>query len=125
MLLENRVRNSHGTMEDHLSRTAVGFLNVVSGQAVGAVMEMQAHIQAGQFVGKRRDHADIVRDQHHGDSGFRFPVSNPLQEQVLTFGVHSHRGFVEQQEFGLVDQGAGDEDALLLATGEFPRGRSA
>ena len=41
-----------------------------------------------------------------------------LLHQRLAFGVQRAGGFIEQQDAGVAEQGAGQSDALALATGE-------
>jgi hypothetical protein len=54
----------------------------------------------------------IVRGQHHR------VVANQLFEQAECSHIEARIGLVEQQDRRIVQQGAGDRDALLLATRE-------
>lgn len=47
-----------------------------------------------------------------------------LVDQALTFGVESGSGFVEQEDFRISEDGAGDGDALALTTGELGAART-
>lgn len=42
-----------------------------------------------------------------------------LVDERLGFGVECGRGFVENQDVGVLEERTGDGDALLLATGEL------
>jgi hypothetical protein len=42
-----------------------------------------------------------------------------LVDESFGLGVEGRGGFVEDQDVGVLEQGAGDGDALLLAAGEL------
>jgi hypothetical protein len=64
-------------------------------------------------------HGAVVRYQHHGQATFPphgLKQANDLVSRVL---VEVAGRFVGQQDLGLLDQGAGDGDPLLLAAGQL------
>ena len=67
-------------------------------------------------------HQNFIRQLHRthavGDDEAGAPGHDALQtteNYVLRFGVHGREGVVEDQDFGLLHQGAGHAYALLLA----------
>jgi len=63
-----------------------------------------------------------VRHQDDRDSLAAVQVLEHVQHFLGGGGVQVPRGFVRQQDAGVVDEGAGDGYALLLAAGELGRG---
>jgi hypothetical protein len=64
---------------------------------------------------------DVVRYDEGGEAASVAKVENLLKYGVATDGVEARGGFVEEDEFGVADEGAGNGDAFLHATGEFGR----
>src|SRR5207245_4543091 len=62
----------------------------------------------------------IVRDQYHGLS-FLVQADQQLDNDLRSLGVEVARRLVGPDDGGLMHQGAGDSDPLLLAAGEHVR----
>src|SRR5690349_2230518 len=62
--------------------------------------------------------AHFVGDHDHGHA-LLGELDHHIQDLVDHFGVQRRGGFVEQHDLGLHGQGAGNGDALLLATGQL------
>jgi hypothetical protein len=56
----------------------------------------------------------IVRDQDDGFAGGDEFIEK-LEDLLACFGIERAGGFISQEDEGLIDHGAGDADALLLA----------
>ncbi len=63
------------------------------------------------------DGAEAVGDDEGGAALHQ--VAQGILDQMFALGVQRTGGFVEDQDFGIGEDGAGDGDALLLAAGEF------
>ncbi len=59
-----------------------------------------------------------MRDEDEGDAGGLLDVLELLLHVLAELQVERGERLVEQQELGVVDEGAGDSHALLLAAGE-------
>ena len=64
------------------------------------------------------DCAEAVRDGDRGVVAFE-QLGEGLVDEGFGFGVEGGGRFVEDQDVGVFEQGAGDGDALLLAAGEL------
>ena len=75
-------------------------------------------VEAHYAVGERHDEVEVVRD--HDDAAAS--VVPDLRDQAVEFGlsvdVHVLDGLVENEQFGVAQQGAGEQDALALSAGE-------
>ncbi len=94
----------------------------ILGQALRAVVVVQRAIEARHAVAGRDDAAEIVRDDDEGEAEALLEVVEQADEPFLAGLVDAGGGLIEEQEPGFGDQGAGDEDALLLAAGQAPDG---
>ena len=65
------------------------------------------------------DSAQSVSNHHHSLTAFADQFVESLLHLVFTLGIQGTRGFVEEQNFGLSDEGSGDCNALFLAAREF------
>ena len=82
---------------------------------VGAELGDAAGDEDGDLVGVARG-GDAVGDE---DGGATFHDSLQAAEDALFgVGVDAGEGVVEDEDFGIADDGAGDGGALLLAAGE-------
>ena len=61
----------------------------------------------------------VVGDEEDGDALVAVEALQEVHDFVAGFGVEVAGGFVGEDEFGLVNESAGDGDALLLAAGEL------
>jgi len=86
--------------------------------AFGAVGEDAAFLHHDDAVDLRQDVGQVVGD--HEDAGALVgDAAEGLAEFALGGEVEGVGGFVEEEHFGLVDEGAGDHDAALLAGGHL------
>ena len=60
-------------------------------------------------------------DHDPGFALFMDQVGEDLDHLIGAFGVQAGGGFIGQHDAGVVDQGAGDGDALFLPAGELSR----
>jgi hypothetical protein len=70
---------------------------------------------------ERRDHAQVVGNEHVGEVAPLLQGAQQLDDLGLNEHVQRARGLVEHDECRLQHDGAGDRDALPLAAGEFMR----
>ena len=89
------------------------------GHVFGGIVVMQRDVEAGDAVGHVADGAEVVAGEEEGEVHFAFEGLDKLDELLLADAVDAGGGFVEEQELGAGGQGAGDEDALLLASRKF------
>ena len=82
---------------------------------MGAGVDDLAVVHDDDAVGER-DHAHAVRDHERGAVAGEF--FEHLEDELLAFDVDLAGGFVEQQDFGIAEDRAGERDALPLAAGE-------
>jgi hypothetical protein len=87
--------------------------------AWGSVESDGALVYPEDLVGDGEGFWDIVRDDEGGEAASVSEIENLLKYGVATDGVESCGGFVEEDEFGVSDEGAGNGDAFLHASGEF------
>ena len=59
----------------------------------------------------------VVGDQHQGRAAFAVKLEQQFGDMRASMGVEVAGGFVGKQHLGLGGEGAGQCDALLLATG--------
>ena len=64
-------------------------------------------------------HAGVVGDDDEGFAGFIDDAEEHVHDGGTCGGVEIAGGFVGVEDAGIVDEGAGDGDALLFAAGEF------
>ena len=89
------------------------------GGAVGVVdVGDFAVVEGGDAIGVRED-AVVVGDDEDGAFGAAGDLFEDFHDEEAVFGVESGGGFVADDEAWVVDEGAGDGDALLLAAGEL------
>ena len=73
----------------------------------------QVHDAGGVLFGQ----LGVVRD--HDDQAVVCDFGEQVHDLDARFGIERARGFVGQQDFGVVDEGAGDGHALHLAAGQL------
>lgn len=91
------------------------FLDGLLGDFGGGV-DVEVVVEAEDALDAAGDGEDIVGDEHDGHAFLE--LTEGLVEGGLVALVDIGGGFVEEEEFGFGDEGAGDEDALALAAGE-------
>ena len=102
------------------ARGGSGFEGVVVG-FVAVVDALDAAVfHFGHAVGVAED-AGVVGDNDDAAVGGFGDVVEEFHDFGAVFLVEGGGGFIADDEAGFVDEGAGDGDALLLATGEFGR----
>ena len=77
-------------------------------------------VHHGHVIAEIADHAQIVRDEDHGESQGGAQVEQQLQDLGLDRDVEGGEGLVGDQQFGFQGERARDPDALPLAAGELP-----
>ena len=63
--------------------------------------------------------ADVVCHHDHGDLLAHVQIDQDFHDNVCATGVQIASRFIEQQNLGLVGDGSGDSDSLLLTTGQL------
>ncbi len=109
-------------VEDGVHVALEDFEEDVRGEALGAVVVVEVFGEAGDAVAAGDAAAEVVGDHDEGEVDFLFEGFEEGEEFFLAGLVDAGRGFIEEEDFRLIDQGAGDKDALLLAAGEAPDG---
>ena len=107
----------HAVVLDYGHTRAVHFVQDVGcddavGGAVGDDAAVEAH-DAGEVYGHG---VDFVGGEDDGDAGV-VEVVEEVHDIVAGFDIDAGGGFVQEEEFGAADEGAGEEDALLLSAG--------
>ena len=82
---------------------------------VGAEFDDAAGVQDGDAVGVA-DGGDAVGNEDGGAAAHY--VAQVVEDFVFGVGVDAGEGVVEDEDFGIANEGAGDGGALLLAAGE-------
>ena len=85
---------------------------------VGVIADEVAEFEFDDSAAHVVDGAGVVGGHDDGGAGAVDLVEED-HDAVSSFGVEVTGGFVGEQHEGAVDEGAGDSDALLFATGEF------
>lgn len=89
-------------------------MGVAFGQDVAAVHDDEAVAEVGSLV-------HVVGGEEHGDS-LCAQHAQFLPDEMASLRVEAGGGLIENKDLGLVDQGAGDDEAPLHATGEVADG---
>ncbi len=85
---------------------------------LGAIGEDTAFVEEGNALHFREDVAQVVGDEDDGAALAGLEADEFIQ-MALGGEVEAGAGFIEQQGFGLVDEGAGQEDAAGFSAGEL------
>lgn len=76
-----------------------------------------AGVHDGEAVAEDFGFVHVVGGEDDGEAGFADGLDE-FPEVATGLGVEAGGGFVEEEDFGAVDEGGGDGEALFLATGE-------
>src|SRR5512142_3121736 len=79
-----------------------------------------APVQQENFVRGKTDHARVVSDNQNGPARI-MQVREQLHDRRAAGGIEVAGGLICQNKTGIIDQCAGDRDALLLPAGKFRR----
>src|SRR6202795_2679203 len=90
----------------------------VAQEIAGAAVEDEPPVEAGELRDLLGDDADVVADEDEGDLALAVQVVEQRVEARLRLGIDASRRLVQDQELGVRDQRAGDEDPLLLPGGQ-------
>ena len=80
----------------------------------------ESGFEENQSIHARADHIDVVRNQEDGQLQFIMKMLHELDNVVLGRNIQACSRFIQYQDLGLLSQGPGDKDALLLAAGQLP-----
>jgi hypothetical protein len=70
----------------------------------------------------------LIEEKRHGieivvrgddEAAFAGELGEKLAEEMGCIAIKAGEGFVQQKDVGILGEGAGEEGALLLATGKF------
>lgn len=102
-------------VELHFVELAVG-VGFLKEFGVGAGVDDLAAGHDDDHVGRKHG-GEAVGDGDHGFAGGEFFQGG--LDHALALGIEGRGGFVEQEHGGVLQQGAGDGEALLLSAGKF------
>jgi hypothetical protein len=100
--------------EERVQLAAVHFAQHRFADQFAAIVPVQRAVEARQLVGVMRHGGDIVRDHHHRQPVVLAQMRQQREKLRLPARVQPAGRFVQQQEFRLRDQRAGNRQALLL-----------
>ena len=83
------------------------------------VFDHLAEIHDRDMVGQILDDAEVVGNEEIGEVALDLQFLEQVEDLRLDRDIERAGRLVEHQEFRFEDDGAGDGDALALATGEF------
>jgi hypothetical protein len=75
-------------------------------------------VEKDDVGGMMTDRAEVVADHKLGESALAPKALEQFAEQMFAADIDTRRGFVENEELGLVLEGGGEEDALEFASGQ-------
>jgi hypothetical protein len=81
-----------------------------------------AVVEEDQFIREVGAEVEVVGGEEDGEVLFSCQLAEKFEEIDLVSEVEEGAGFVEEEDARLLDQTAGDEDALALAAGEVVDG---
>lgn len=93
----------------------VVFLRVVEDLVCAAVFDEFSVLHDGDVVADSADDGEVVADEDVGQSVFGLESAQQFDDFDLDGAVEGGGGFVEENELGPQDEGAGDGDALALS----------
>ena len=93
----------------------VVFLRVVEDLVCAAVFDEFSVLHDGDVVADGADDGEVVADEDVGQSVFGLESAQQFDDFDLDGAVEGRGGFVEEDELGPQDEGAGDGDALALS----------
>jgi hypothetical protein len=76
-------------------------------------------VHDNDLVGELEGLLLVVGDKDGGEVDVFLEIEEPAAEFLADFGVEGAKRFVEEEDFGLGGEGAGEGDALALAAGEL------
>ncbi len=79
------------------------------------------HVQDPNPVGDVTDHGEVVADEEHGKSATIAQIRQEVEYLCLHGHVEGGNRLVAQQDVGLQNEGACEDNALPLATGQLRR----
>ena len=85
----------------------------------GADLGDFAVVEHGEAVGHRQRFVLVVGDEDEGDAKALLQGFQLVLHGLAEFEVERTEGFIQQQDFGFIDQSAGEGDALALAAGKL------
>ena len=93
----------------------VVFLRLVEDLVCAAVFDEFSVLHDGDVVTDSADNGEVVADEDVGQSVFGLESAQQFDDFDLDGAVEGGGGFVEEDELGPQDEGAGDGDALALS----------
>ena len=94
-------------------------------KALGRGVGVEGSAEAGDAVGAGGDGAEVVADDDGGEVEVVVEAGKEFGELLLAGDIDAHGGLVEDEDARGGGDGAGDHDALELASREFPDGAIA
>lgn len=88
----------------------------------GGAFSEDAAVHKDDMEGMGGDEADVVADHELGESVSGAEFFEEFAEEAFAGGVDAGAGLVEDEEFGIAQEGVGQEDALQFAAGEGGEG---
>ncbi len=84
--------------------------------------DQAALLQKGHLGAQHLGLPQVVGGQEHGDPGLPVEAENLLPDMLRHLLVQARGGFIQEEQFGVVDQGLGQGETLLEAGGEALEG---
>src|SRR5439155_16448151 len=109
-----------GGMEDLDRRAVEAAERLARDHLFGSALDRAAAGEVDDAVEVADDRVDVVRDEQHGDLLLFADAAHECGDRGLVRQVEAVERLVEQQQLRPPDQRLGDQQALLLAAGEFP-----
>ena len=86
-----------------------------------AVFHNAAAAHHGDIIRQIMHHAEVVRDENHGDSHIFHQIGEQVENLALDRDIECRDRFIRQQQSRARRYGAGNGDALTLAAGKLMR----
>ncbi len=108
--------------EEGVEFTRVDFSQDGFADEFAAIVPVQRFIEARELVGVMGERGDVMRDHHDGQFVKRTQFLQHCEKLRLAAGVEAAGRFVEEQQARAGNEGSGDGQTLLLATGKIAGG---
>ena len=102
-------------VQHHADVAAIDFGDRTAIEGAGR-MEIYVPVDADYRANEAGDETEIMGDEDNGESTVE--LLQKLEEILLHLLVEAGRGLVQEEKFGVGDEGSGKQDSLPLAPGE-------
>src|SRR5206468_11323736 len=88
--------------------------NLLPQHLLGGSDRVQSRVKQGNAVGEWCDEINVMRYQKNGEVQVLVQMFDEIQDGVLCGSINTRCGLVQQKHLGVLGEGPGDEDPLLL-----------